>query len=409
MRASSVQRLGSIAVIGCRSLARHKLRSALTALGLVIGVGCVVVVVAISRGAAKQVEDSFAFLGTNYMFVVPGATARNGVRLAAQTNFTLDDVDAIRAECPAVAYVSPQTATGVQIIAGSMNWSTSIRGVNAEWPLVRTWPIAEGTFFTEAESRSDFKICVLGSTVAENLFPDGNAVGSMVRIRNVPFKVVGVLKSKGANRNGDNQDDFALAPFVTVATRLVGNRRPNSIVLAAIDADHVDEAWDQIDALLRQRHKIPPGSDPDFTIHSQVEMAAASVESMKTLGMLLLSIAAVSLVVGGIGIMNIMLVSVTERTREIGIRMAVGAKSRHVLTQFLFEAVMISAIGGLTGVLIGIAVSRLIATNAGWPIIVSADSVALAFSVAAFVGIFFGFYPARKASRLDPIDALRYE
>ena len=244
---------------------------------------------------------------------------------------------------------------------------------------------------------------------AEAVYCPGKTVGQIVRIRNVPFRVVGVLEKRGGNRAGDNQDDFVVAPFFTFARRLVGNMHPRSILLAASSAEQVDEAWNEVDALLRQRHRIPAGAEADFTIHSQVEMAAAGVEEMNTLRTLLLTIATISLVVGGIGIMNIMLVSVTERTREIGIRMAIGAKGRHVLTQFLFEAITISVVGGLIGVLIGVAVSRLVAAKAGWPIVVSPESVILAFGVAGFVGVFFGFYPARKASRLDPIDALRYE
>jgi putative ABC transport system permease protein len=405
----SLRRYGSIAAAGCRSLARHKMRSALTALGLIIGVGCVIVVIAIGNGAAKQVADSFAFIGTNVMFVVPGATARNGVRLAMQTNFTIDDVKAIRDECPNVSFVAAQTSASAQVIAGPLNWSATIRGVESPFEQIRGWKTAEGMFFTDADDRASSKVCVIGRTVADNLFPEGDAVGKIVRIRNVPFRVMGVLVTMGSNRTGDNQDDIVLAPFSTVASRLVGSMKPRSIMLSAISSEHVDDAWDEIDSLLRQRHRIADGADADFTIHSQIEMAAASVESMNTLRKLLLAIAAISLIVGGIGIMNIMLVSVTERTREIGLRMAVGAKARHVLTQFLFEAIAISAIGGLIGVMIGVAVSQGVAAKTGWTIIVSSDSVVLAFSVAAAVGVFFGFYPARKASRLDPIDALRYE
>ncbi len=402
-------RSGNLLLLGFRALARNKLRTFLTTLGLVIGVGCVIVVVAIGKGAAYQVEATINSLGTNYMFIVPGVTQRNGMRVQTESTFTVEDVDAIRAECPSVAYASPMITTPVQIIAGNSNWGTSIRGVETDWLLVKAWNLAEGKFFTDAESRAGVKVCVLGSTVADNLFPDGSAVGQSVRIRKVPFKVIGVLEQKGASSGGDNTDDFILAPFPIVAKQLAGTARPRSIVLSAISQSLVDDAEHEIEALLRQRHRIQPGREPDFTVHTQIEMAAASVEQMRTMSVLLLSIAAVSLLVGGIGIMNIMLVSVTERTREIGIRMAIGAKGRHVLIQFLFEAITISIVGGLIGVLIGVGSSKLVAAKAGWPIVVSVQSILLAFGVAGFVGVFFGFYPARKASRLDPIEALRYE
>jgi putative ABC transport system permease protein len=404
-----VRRLTGIAWIGCSALVRHKLRSFLTTLGLVIGVGCVIVVMAIGTGAAHEVEQQVNALGTNLMFIVPGATQRNGMRIAAESPFTVEDVDAIRAECPSVAYASPMKAVNAQIIAHQLNWGTSVRGVSTDWPLAKAWNVAEGKFFTDGEERGGAKVCLLGATVAENLFPDGDAVGQNVRVRNIPFKVIGVLERKGASFAGDNVDDIVLAPFAIVAKQLAGTPRPGSVVLSAVSEDRVPDAQEEIEALLRQRHRIPNGRESDFTVHSQIEIAAASVAEMKTMATLLLSIAAISLLVGGIGIMNVMLVSVTERTREIGIRMAIGAKGRHVLVQFLFEAVILTIIGGLIGAIFGIIASVVVRRVLQWPIVVTPTSIALSFGVAACVGIFFGFYPARKASSLDPIDALRFE
>ena len=409
MLSSSLWRSGNLLRLGLRALVRNALRSSLTILGLVIGVGCVIVVVAIGKGATRQVEESMSFLGTNVLFVVPGATLRNGIRIPQSSTFTVEDVDAILTECPSVAYASPQRAVNVHVVAKQLNWGTSLRGVTTDWFLLREWKPSRGQLFTETDDRIGAKVCVIGATVAQNLFPDGEAVGETIRIKNVPFKVLGIIKPKGGNRDGNDQDDIILAPFKTVAIRMAGDIHPGSIMLSAISGDRVEDAWNEIDAVLRQRHRIPPGHDPDFTIHSQVEMAAASVQQMKTMEMLLLSIAAVSLIVGGIGIMNIMLVSVTERTREIGIRMAIGAKGRHILAQFLFEAVTLAIAGGLVGVLLGVGASLAVGQFLQWPIVVSSESIALAFGVAAFVGVFFGFYPARKASRLDPIEALRYE
>jgi putative ABC transport system permease protein len=342
--------------------------------------------------------------------VFPGAATSGGARLfTGSSTLTADDAAAIKAEAPDVAYVSPTVRSAAQVVAGELNWGTSIMGVDVDYPNIRAWNVAKGDFFTDADVKSASKVAVLGNTVADNLFPNGEAVGQIIRIKNVPFRVVGVLDKKGGNMMGQDQDDTILAPYTTVMKRLSGKTKLDMLYVSSSSPNNVQAAQNEIDAVLRQRHRIPPNGDPDFQMRSQEEIAAASASQMNTLKMLLLVIAAVSLVVGGIGIMNIMLVSVTERTREIGIRMAIGAKGRHVLTQFLFEAITISIVGGLIGVLIGVGVSRLVAAKAGWPIVVSPESVMLAFGVAGFVGIFFGFYPARKASRLDPIDALRYE
>src|SRR6202022_1338269 len=407
---NSIQRLGNIAIVGLKAISRNKLRSFLTMLGMVIGVGCVIVVVAIGNGASQSIQSTINSLGTNFIMVFPGATTASGARLfTGNSTLTAEDGEAIKNEAPDVAYVSPQVRTAAQIVAGELNWGTSINGVSTDFPNIRVWNVAQGDFFTDADVKAAAKVAVLGATVAENLFPAGNAVGQIIRIKNVPFKVVGVLERKGGNMMGQDQDDTVLAPYTTIMKRLSGKTKIDMLYVSARSADAVQAAQTEIDSILRQRHRIPPGQDADFQMRSQEEIAAASASQMNTLKMLLLMVAAVSLVVGGIGIMNIMLVSVTERTREIGIRMAIGAKGRYVLLQFLFEAITISVVGGLIGVLIGVGSSKLIAAKAGWPIVVSPQSILLAFGVGGFGGIFFGFYPARKASRLDPIEALRYE
>ncbi|HXG59502.1 MAG TPA: ABC transporter permease [Thermoanaerobaculia bacterium] len=406
---NSIMRIGNITVVGLKSIARNKLRSLLTVLGVVVGVACVIVAVAIGSGVAASVQEMINSLGSNFIMIMPGTSTQGGARMfTGQSTLTPEDAEAIKNECPAVAYVSPGTRTAAQVVAGELNWSTSIQGVGVEWPFVRSWNVAEGNFFTEADVKAAAKVAVLGATVAENLFPAGGAVGEVIRIKNVPFRVVGVLEKKGGSMMGQDQDDTIIAPYTTVMKRLEGRNRIGMIYASAISPERVQEAQDQIEALLRQRHRIPPGGDADFMMRSQEEIARANAQQVDTMRFLLLAIATVSLLVGGIGIMNIMLVSVTERTREIGIRMAIGARGRHVLMQFLFEAVTLSIVGGLIGVLLGVGSSLLI-RKAGWPIVVSTSSIVLAFAVAAGVGIFFGFYPARKAARLDPIEALRYE
>ena len=407
---NSIQRLGNIAVVGLKAISRNKLRSFLTMLGMVIGVGCVIVVVAIGNGASLAIQSTINSLGTNYIMIYPGATTASGARLfTGNSTLTADDGEALLTEAPDVAYVSPQVRTSAQIVAGELNWGTSISGVGIDYPNIRVWNVAHGDFFTDADVKSAAKVAVLGATVAENLFPNADPVGQIIRIKNVPFKVVGVLERKGGNMMGQDQDDVVMAPYTTIMKRLSGKTKIDMFAVSARSADSVQAAQTEIDTILRQRHRIGPGQDADFQMRSQEEIASASAEQGNTLRKLLLSVAAVSLLIGGIGIMNIMLVSVTERTREIGIRMAIGAKGRHVLLQFLFEAITISIVGGLIGILTGVGGSRLLAAKLGWPIVVSPESIMLAFGVAGIVGIFFGFYPARKASRLDPIEALRYE
>jgi len=406
----SLLRTLNIVKVGFRSIARNKLRSALTILGIVIGVGCVIVTNGIGSGASISIQANINSLGANFIMVFPGAVTQGGARIfSAQSSLTEEDAKAIRAECPSVAYVSPGLRSGGQVVAGENNWATEIFGADVDWPFIRSWGLAKGTFFTEAEVKGAAKVAVLGNSVLLNLFPDSDPIGAIIRVKNVPFKVVGVLEKKGGSTMGNDQDDQIVIPYTTAMKRITGINRLGLVQVSAKSPEAIGDAMTEIKALLRQRHRIAPGQDEDFMMRSQEEIAATASETTKTLSVLLASIAVVSLVVGGIGIMNIMLVSVTERTREIGIRMAIGAKSRHVLAQFLLEAVTLSIVGGGIGVALGIGVSRLIARFAGWPVSVDPSSIAIAFGFSALIGIFFGFYPARKAAALDPIEALRYE
>jgi len=407
---SVLLRTANIVKVGLRSILRNKLRSALTMLGIVIGVGCVIVTDGIGSGAAVSIQSNINSLGANYIMVFPGAVTQGGARIfSAVSSLTEDDAKAMKTDCPSVAYVSPGVQTAGSVVAGENNWSTQIFGSDVDWPFIRSWNLAAGSFFSDGEVKSAAKVAVLGNSVKENLFPDSDPLGAVIRIKNVPFKVIGVLEAKGGNTMGNDQDDQIVVPYTTAMKRLSGNNRLRMVQVSAKSPDAIQDAMTELRALLRQRHRLGPGQDDDFMMRSQEEIAATASETTRTLAVLLASIAVVSLVVGGIGIMNIMLVSVTERTREIGIRMAIGAKSRHVLAQFLLEAVTLSIVGGGIGVAIGIGVSRVIAKFAGWPVAVQPSSIAIAFGFSALIGIFFGFYPARKASALDPIEALRYE
>jgi putative ABC transport system permease protein len=400
----------NIVKVGLRSIARNKMRSALTILGIVIGVGCVIVTNGIGSGASVSIQANINSLGANFIMIFPGTSTQSGAHFHSdQSSLTEEDAAAIKAECPSVAYVSPGLRTGGQVVAGENNWATQIFGADVDWPFIRSWNVSKGSFFTESEVKSAAKVAVLGDTVLQNLFPDSDPIGAVIRVKNVPFKVIGVLEKKGGSTMGSDQDDQIVVPYTTAIKRLIGNNRIGLLQVSAISPDAIKPAIEEMTALLRQRHRIGPGQDDDFMMRSQEEIAASASSTTKTLSMLLASIAVVSLVVGGIGIMNIMLVSVTERTREIGIRMAIGAKSRHVLAQFLLEAVTLSLVGGGIGVALGIGVSRMIARFAGWPVFVDPSSILIAFGFSALIGIFFGFYPARKAAALDPIEALRYE
>jgi len=403
-------RTSNIVKVGLRSIARNKLRSGLTILGIVIGVGCVIVTGGIGNGASASIQANISSLGANYIMIFPGAVTQGGARIfSAQSSLTEDDAKALKTECPSVAYVSPGVRSGGQVVAGENNWATEIFGTDVDWPFIRSWGLAQGSFFTESEVKGAAKVAVIGNSVLENLFPNADPIGAIIRVKNVPFKVVGVLEKKGGSTMGNDQDDQIVIPYTTAMKRITGNNRLGLIQVSAKSPDAIRDAMTEIKALLRQRHRLGPGQDDDFMMRSQEEIAATANETTKTLSTLLASIAVVSLLVGGIGIMNIMLVSVTERTREIGIRMAIGAKSRHVLAQFLLEAVTLSLVGGGIGVALGIGVSRLVAKYAGWPVAVDPGSIAIAFGFSALIGIFFGFYPARKAAALDPIEALRFE
>lgn len=398
--------------ISLRALSRNKMRSFLTALGIIIGVGAVISMISIGQGAKRAVEERFDSMGTNLLFVRPGSRSFRGRHGGGGTyqNLTPDDAKAIEEKADAVRYISPNVSTRAQIIYGNKNWNTSIQGVGAKYPEIRNWEIEEGIFFDEIIVKSGQKVCVLGSEVNENLFEGADPIGQIIRIKKIPFRVIGVLKSRGEAGGWFNRDDMIAIPYTTAQRRLIGRTdRINSIDVSAISMARSMEAVEQIEEILRIRHKIAPGAEDDFHISNMSEIAEGAAESTKILTILLGGIASVSLLVGGIGIMNIMLVSVTERIREIGIRMSVGAREKDILLQFLAEAIVLSFLGGIIGIGMGVLSSNLISHFAGWQTLVSIDSIALAFIFSGSVGVFFGFYPARKASKLDPIEALRYE
>ncbi len=394
-----------------RALQRNKMRSFLTMLGIIIGVAAVIAMLAIGQGAEYSVKQQINALGTNVLIVFPGSQQQGGLRMGAGTMTTLteDDAAAILKECPAVAFVSPGARSGGQVIAGNINWLTSIEGTGADYLEIRKWPVAYGDFYSDQDVKSAAKVCILGKTVSDILFPDASPVGQSIRIRNVPFKVVGVLEKKGQNAMGQDQDDIILAPYTTVLRRLSHFPFLRQILVSATSPANISNAESQMRELLRMRHKIASYDGDDFTIRNQTDLAATATATTEILTILLASIASVSLLVGGIGIMNIMLVSVTERTREIGIRMSVGARGRDILTQFLIEALVLSLLGGIIGILLGVIGSSAISSFAKWPTIITAFSIVLSFGFSIAIGIFFGFYPARKAALLNPIDALRYE
>ena len=398
--------------ISYRSLGRNKLRSFLTMLGIIIGVAAVIAMLAIGQGASTAVKQQIADLGTNMLIVFPSAVNQGGVNMQAGTvtRFTENDAIAIGEQCPAVEYVSPAVRVVTQVIAGGQNWRTIIFGGYPSFFVIRNWQIESGNFFTGSDERAAANVCVIGQTVAENLFGSNSLpVGQMIRIRNIPFRVLGVLAPKGQSANGTDLDDIIIAPFSTVQKKLAGTIYANVIFASAWSSSAIDEASTEITQLLRDRQKIPYSEPSDFTVRTQTEIANTAESTTKTMTLLLASIAGISLIVGGIGIMNIMLVSVTERTREIGIRMAVGARGSDVLTQFLIEALSLSFAGGILGVVLGVLASQLVSNLQKWPIVIAPESIALAFIFAAAIGIFFGWYPARKAANLNPIEALRYE
>ena len=397
--------------IALRALARNKLRSILTMLGIIIGVGAVIAMVAIGEGAKALVRQQIASLGTNLLIILPGTVNVGGARTGSggRQNLVAVDARAIMNEIPVVTAASPVLRQTQQVIGGEQNWSTSVQGVAPEYQQIRDWQVEEGRFISEPDVESSAKVALIGQTVAYNLFGAEDPIDNVIRIKKIPFRIVGVLGAKGQSGMGNDQDDVVMIPYTTMMKRIMGVTYIQQIVVAAASADLTGEAKNQITLLLRERHKIRPDMDDDFNIRNLSDIAEAASNSATVMAVLLGSIASVSLLVGGIGIMNIMLVSVTERTREIGIRMAVGARSRDILLQFIVEAVVMAAIGGALGVLIGIGSSSIIHRFMEWPVLVRPDIAVIALLVSGGVGVFFGFYPAQKAAHLDPIDALRYE
>ena len=398
--------------IALRALARNKLRAFLTMLGIIIGVGAVIAMVAIGEGAKATIQAQIASLGTNVLIVLPGSANQAGVRTGLGSGVTTlvdGDARAMTREIRAVAYASPVLRRPDQVIAGNLNWGTLTQGVAPEFQQIREWEIAEGRFLHEGDVESAAKIAVLGETVARNLFGNDSPIDAVIRLRNVPFRVVGVLVPKGQSSQGQDQDDIILIPYTTMQKRLMRITFLQSIIVSAVSAERVQEAQEQITALLRQRHRIAQDREDDFTIRNLSDITEAATTSARVMAVLLGSVASISLLVGGIGIMNIMLVSVTERTREIGIRMAVGARSRDIMLQFLVEAVVMAATGGIIGIFLGIGSSEVLKQWAQWPTHIDPTIVAIAFLFSGAVGVFFGFYPAKKAATLDPIEALRYE
>ena len=397
--------------IALRALRRNPLRTGLTMLGIIIGVAAVIAMVAIGTGAKAEVAASIEQMGQNMVMVISRAARSGRVHLGGDSGVALtkQDYDAIRQEVAGLAGATPEVRASAQVAAGNQNVNTTVYGVSEEYPAVRAWRLALGGHFTEADVKSAAKVAVLGQTVATNLFGGGDPVGQLIRIQHAPYEVIGVLRAKGANMMGRDQDNLVLVPWTSAMVRLTGENSFRAISVQAESAERIPEVVGQLEALLRQRHRIPEGGEDDFLIRNMQDMLEMATSTAQTMTILLGAIAGVSLLVGGIGIMNIMLVSVTERTREIGVRMAVGARGADILLQFLVEAVVLSVSGGLIGIGLGYGVAHLVSVKFGWNTLVSPDSVALAFLFSAVIGVFFGFYPARKAAGLDPIEALRYE
>ena len=403
--------------VALRALRVNAMRSALTMLGIVIGVAAVIAMVAVGAGAQDRVSRQIESLGANLLIVFNNSSRQGGARLGAGTglSLTLEDARALQAELDAVDVAAPTVRGTTQLVYGNLNWSTGTQGTTPEYFVAREWGVADGRIFTPDEVRRSAKVAVIGQTIVDKLFVDQNPVGETIRIKKVPFEVIGVLTAKGQNSFGQDQDDTVLVPISTARTRLLGSSarsRPDSvgaILVKATSAERMTEAEEGVNELLRQRHRIVAGEDDDFSVRNLSEITEARAESQRILTLLLAAVASIALLVGGIGIMNIMLVSVTERTREIGLRMAVGARRRDILFQFLVEAVTLSAIGGVIGVIAGVGGAALVANLAGWPVLIEPLALVIAVAFSAAVGVFFGFYPARKAAHLDPIDALRYE
>ncbi len=391
---------------------RNKFRAFLTMLGIIIGVASVIAMLAIGQGSKKSIQDQMSGMGTNLIFAVPGSEQRGGVRMGNTNaqNMKLSDVEAIARECSAISAVSPEVRAGGQVINGNLNWPSSIYGANEHFFTIRKFDIAEGRSYTQNEINSFAKVCLIGQTIVENLFPDGSdPIGQTIRFNNIPLQIIGTIAEKGENGMGSDQDDLIVAPFTTVQKRILAISHIQSIYASAISEEKNEEAIEQLTLSLRRSHKIKEGEEDDFRVMSQSELVQTFSSISDILTALLGAISGISLLVGGIGIMNIMYVSVTERTREIGLRMSIGGKGNDILMQFLIESTMLSVIGGVIGILLGYFASSIVSSIMSWPTVIQTQSVILAFAVCTAIGIFFGWYPARKAASLNPIDALRYE
>jgi putative ABC transport system permease protein len=397
--------------IAFMSIVKSRMRSLLTALGIIIGVGAVVIMVAIGEGAQADIESQINSLGSNLIVVFPASAKSFGISRGAGSynKLTLEDVEKLEEEASLINVVSPLVQTGAQVVGGGNNWNTKIYGVAENYLQIRSWDLKYGEYFTERDVISRGKVAVIGKEVADNLFPGQDPVGEQILIKNVPFKVIGVLEEKGQSAMGMNYDDLILAPSTTVLYRLAGGSKINMIYASAVSVEQIDNAQEELRLLLREAHRIEPGEDDDFMIRNQTEIIEAASESSETMTIMLGAVASVSLIVGGIGIMNIMLVSVTERTREIGIRLSIGARERDILIQFLMEAMVLSLVGGIIGLLISVGVVYLLNEYTNQTAMINPTIIFIAFIFSGVVGVFFGFYPARKAASLNPIDALRYE
>ena len=402
--------------IAFRALRTNKMRSALTMVGFIIGVGAVIAMVAVGSGATERIQQQIASIGSNVIMVQPGSITSSGIRLGSgnAVSLTIDDAKAIARDCPSVQAVAPSSRGGAQVVFGNNNWATSIQGTTSDYLTIRDISIQNGAAFTQQDVDADAKVALLGQTVVDNLFNGADPIGQVIRIKKVPMTVVGTLVPKGQSPTGQDQDDIIIVPITTGQKKIFGvnQARANSVGSLMVQArgpSFIQSAQDEMNQVLRQRHHIQQNQDNDFTVRNLEELFRAQETSSHVMSILLAAIASVSLIVGGIGIMNIMLVSVTERTREIGLRQAVGAKTKDILTQFLVEAVTLSILGGIVGIVLGVVASKLISIFAQWSTLVSPAAIMMAFVFSALVGVFFGFYPARKAALLDPIDALRYE
>jgi putative ABC transport system permease protein len=398
--------------IAFKAMRRNKVRSILTMLGVIIGVASVIAMIALGSGARAAIDEQIQSQGTTLIYVSSGSWNRGGGGVrggsGTTTTLTMDDAVAV-SQLPTVGKWTPVVRGRAQVVAGNQNWNTSVEGGNEEYVGVRNWVLSDGANFTARDILSSEKVCLLGATVAKTLFPDQDPVGQVIRIKNLPFRVLGVFAPKGQGQWGQDQDDFIAAPYTTIQKKLLGITYLNQVSIAATSSDVVEKTAITVTQLIRQRHKIQNPDDDDFSVRTVEEMAQTRVQMAETMNGLLMSVASVSLLVGGIGIMNIMLVSVTERTKEIGLRLAVGARTRDILRQFLAEAVSLSFVGGMIGMVLGIAVSQALTRGLGWPTTITGSSIVIAFAFAAAVGVFFGYYPARTAANLDPIEALRYE